>query len=246
MNVWPRALALAVAVVIAALVLKVSPPLVVLLIFVAALAVAYSAARRVRERERRPALGILGLESADGDQAKILSLPLSLFGRVKDAALDDVVRGRWRSVEVWSFNLSFEAPAVLGPDGERPTFTCALAATEAARPGLVVEPQGFVAPLGGPAPGPEVRTGETAFDDAWSVWGDEGHSRELLGSPVREWLRSLDRSWGIEIRDGLVLVYGPGPDRQDPIAALETLRALLGHLRADLTTPGPPTGEPSV
>lgn len=236
---WPRALALAVAVVWVALVLKVAPPLVVLLVFVGAMVFAYATVRRIRDRERRPALGLLGLERADGDAAQILASALSLFGRVGDAALTDVVRGRWRSVEVWAYTLSFTPPASVAPTGERPSFSCAMAVSESDRPGFVVEPQAFLTALGAPAPGLEVRTGHAPFDDAMNAWGDEPFALEFLGPDARTWLRSLDHTWGLEVRGRLAVVYGPALERSDPAVALEIVRDLVERLTDDRRTSGP-------
>jgi hypothetical protein len=120
-------------------------------------------------------------------------------------------------------------------------FVGAVAEITPAGGSLVVEPRLFRASMSDPPPDPEVRTGDEPFDEAMSVWsGDEAFVQAFLGPEALEWIRSLDLRWGIEVRDRLVAVYGPKPDRPDVVTTLETLRDAIERLPADLRASRPP------
>jgi hypothetical protein len=244
MGLWPRALAVAVAVVVVALVLKFAHPLVVLVVFVAGIAiVSVTARRRVREPDRRAGTELLGLKRETTDPFGILAYPLALFGRAADPRIDDLVWGRWRAIDVHSFALSFEPPSLAGQQTGRATLACAMAKIDDALPGLVVEPQTFLTLIQSVPPGTVVEVGDRAFDTEMNVWSEqEAFAHQVLDAPARDWLRSLDQRWGVEVRGQIAMVYGPKPDRPDLIATLEILRDLVDRLPKDQGATQPPAG----
>jgi hypothetical protein len=241
MGLWPRVLVVAIAVVVGALLLKVLPPIVVLVAFVGGIVVAYTGGRRrAREPERRDGTDLLGLKREDTDPFGIVEYPLALFGRAAAPRVEELVWGAWRSLEVHAFGLSFE-PSVLGQDGERWTFACAMARVPASLPAFVAEPQTFLAMLQGPPPAASVRLGDPWFDREMHLWcEDEAFGREALDPAMREWLGALDPPWGVELLGHIALVYGPKPERPDVVTTLETLKGLLDRLPRDEAATHPP------
>lgn len=242
MGLWPRVLALAVAAVVAALLLKLAPPIVVLVVLVGAIAMVYLRARRSRSSMRVDDAGVLGLRREVGDPFGVLGSPVALFARATAAAIDEVLWGRWRSLDTRAFELSFdEPPSSVEEQPGRASFACAMATVEADLPGLVVEPQTFLMQLQGPAPGEAIEVGDRSFDEAMNAWSDDpAFALGVLDASTRAWLLSLDLRWGVEVRGHLALVYGPRPERPDLTVVLETLRDLLQRLPKDLGASRPP------
>ena len=229
-------------VVAAALLLKVLPPAIVLALFVAGIVIAYTTARRrVRDPERRTGADLLGLRREETDPFGIAGYPLALFSRASDPRVEDLVWGPWRSLDVHAFGLSFE-PSLLGQEGERWAFACAMAKVEDTLPALVAEPQTFLAMLQGPPPAAFVQVGDPAFDRDMHVWcDDEEFARRALDEPMREWLAAVDQRWGVELLGHIAMIYGPKPERPDIVAALEKLKGVLDRLPKEQGAPQPPT-----
>jgi hypothetical protein len=237
-NLWARASAIAAAVVVAALLLKVAHPALVLAVLVGGLAFAYSVARRARGSDRLVGGEVLGLRPDPNGTLGILGSPLALFGRTADAAVENPLSGRWRSTEVQAFELTFRPPSIPGDAPRAASFACAMSRLAASYPGIVVEPQAFLTLLEGAPPGAVVATGDAAFDAQTTVWSDDAEfAGTLLDAEGRGWMRSLDGAWGIELRGGHAVVYGPGSKPYDPIASLDVLRDLLDRLPGDLPAP---------
>ncbi len=241
-NVVVRALALGVVVILAALLLKFLPPILVLAVFVGGITLVYTTGRRrARTPELRDGSDLLGLKRETSDPFGILGYPLALFGRAHDPAIDDLVWGRWRGLEVHSFALSFQPPSPTDELASRTTFACAMATVDEPHPGLVIEPQTFLTRLQVVPPGQAMEVGDAWFDATMNAWcEDEAFATRMLDDPGRAWLRSLDQQWGVEVRGQVALVYGPRPDRPDLIATLETLRSLLELLPNDQGAARPP------
>ena len=241
MGLWPRVIAVAVGVVVAALLFKILHPIVVLAVFVAGLVVVYTGGRRrARDPEQRAGVDLLGLKREETDPFGIAGYPLTLFARASDPEVEDLVWGRWRSLDVHVFGLSFE-PSVLGQEGERWTFACAMAKVDASLPGLVAEPPTFLTMLKGPPAAAPVRLGDPSFEREMQVWSDDdAFAREVLDAPMREWLRSLDPHWGMELLGHIAMIYGPKPERPDLVATLDLLRGVLERLPRDQGAPHPP------
>ena len=238
-HLWVRALGAGILVILAALLLKVAPPILVLAAFVGGIALVFvSGRRRAREPERGGGAELLGLRRETGDPFGILGYPLTLFGRANDPAIDELVWGRWRGIDVHSFALSFEQPSPTGEPRGRATFACVMATVDGSLPGLVAEPETFLTQLQAIPPGDPVEIGDVGFDAAMNVWAeDEGYARRVLDEPARAWLRSLDLRWGAEIRGQVAMIYGPKPERPDLVATLEVLRDLLERLPKDQGAP---------
>jgi hypothetical protein len=240
-GLWPRVIALAVAAIVAALLLKLAPPVVVLAVFVAVAALMWAWARRSRSSLRADDAGVLGLRREAGDRFGVLGSPLALFARATAPAIDEVLWGRWRSLDVRAFELSLDRPSAVEPEPGRASFACAMTTLQADLPGLVVEPQTFQMQLGAPAPGEAIEVGVPSFDQATTVWSDDrDFALRVLDGPTRSWLLSLEERWGVEVRGRLALVYGPRPERPDVMGLLETLRDLLQRLPGDLGAARPP------
>lgn len=241
-QLWVRALAVGVLVILAALLLKFMPPIVVLVVFVGGISLVYTTGRRrARAPELRTGVDLLGLKRETVDPFGILGFPLTLFGRANDPAIDELVWGPWRALDVHSFALSFEPPSPTGELTPRTTFACAMAKVGGPFPGLVVEPQTFLTSLQVSPPGTPVETGDGAFDAAMNVWcEDESFALRVLDDAARAWFRSLDLHWGVEVRGQVAMIYGPRPERPDLVATLEVLRDLLERLPNDLGASRPP------
>jgi hypothetical protein len=240
-GLWPRVIALAVAAIVAALLLKVAPPVVVLAVFVAAAALVWAQARRSRSVLRANDVGVLGLRREVGDPFGVLGSPLALFARAPAPVIEEVQWGRWRSLDVRAFELSFDPPSAVESELGRRSFVCAMASMEADVPGLVVEPQTFLMLLHGPAPGEAIETRDPPFDGAMNAWSeDRAVALTALDASMRSWLLSLDERWGIEVRGRLAVVYGPRPEPPDVMGVLEALRDLLQRLPKDLGAARPP------
>jgi hypothetical protein len=238
-RLWPRVLAIGAAVILAALLLKVAPPALVLAVFLVALFVLYVGLRRVRDSERVVGTELLGLRPAD--PFPVSALPLALLSRTSDPSVADASAGRWRGLQVQAFGLSFRPPPVAGTTPEPTVFTCAVAELEDPRGALVVEPRLFRASMADPPPDPAFETGDETFDGSMSAWSaDEDLAAAFLSPAARTWLLSLDLRWGLEVRDRLVVVYGPKPARPDLVSNLEMLRDVIDRLPADLGAARPP------
>jgi hypothetical protein len=239
-HLWPRAIALGVAVVVAALLLKVAPPLVVLAVFVAGFTVFYVRLKRSVRPAAIADAGVTGLERAEVDPFGILGYPLLLLSRVLEPAIDEVVWGRWRGVDVHAFTLSFDPPAGIEAVLGRTVFSCAMARILPAAPAVVVEPQLFATSVAAAPDLGRVELDDVAFQGAARVWAEDGaFARALLGPGTREWLRSVEPGLGLEVRGHIALVYGPKADR-DVTQILEGLRGLLARLPKDEDVPHPP------
>lgn len=234
MKPWMIALLIGVAIIILALLLKVAPPFLVLVVFIAAIAVVYLRARRGSEPEQRSGAELLGLRRETGDPFGILGYPLALFTRAAEPAIDDLVWGVWRGLDVHVFVLSFAPPSLAGQPPERASFSCAMAKADAELPAIVAEPQIFLTRLSGPpALDSAVPDGADHASDL-NVWGeDETSARELVDDAMRAWLRSLDLRFGVEVRGRIAMLYGPEPEVPDLVGTLETLRDLLERLPKD-------------
>lgn len=240
-QLWARTIGAGVVVILGALLLKVAPPIVVLGVFVGGIAFLWVIGRR-RARTPMPGGGaeLLGLKRETADPFGILGYPMALFGRATDPAIDELVWGRWRGIDVHAFSLSLETPSPADEPRERRTFACAMASVDGPVPGLVAEPQTFLTMLGAPAPGSSIQLGDAALDAAINVWSeDEEHARRVLDEAGRAWLRSLDQDWGFEARGRVAIVYGPKPERPDLVATLEVLRDMLERLRDGLGAASP-------
>lgn len=229
------------AVVVAALLLKVVPAVLVLALFVGGVAYANHRLRDATRKQTRSGAELLGFKREASDPFGILGYPVALFARTTDTAIDELVWGPWRGLDVRVFAASFVSPTVFEEQSVRASFACAMTRVEASLPAAVVEPQAFLTRIERPPAAPTVHTGDPQFDAALAVWSDDpAFARTLLDPPMREWLRSLDHRWGIEVHGRIVMVYGPRPDRPDVIAILETLKGFLDRLPRDLLASHPP------
>jgi hypothetical protein len=241
-NPWTRVLVATGAVVAAAVLLRLLPGVLVLLLFVGGVAYVNYRFRRVsKERVRTGGEELLGLKREPVDPFGILGYPLALFARTTDAAIDELAWGPWHGLDVHVFAVSFRAPTLPDHPGRRASLSCAMTRVEASLPGIVVEPQIFLTLIERPPTAPALDVGDAAFHASTNVWCDDpDFGRELLHASMREWLGSLDSRWGIDVRDRVVMVYGPRPDRPDVVTTLETLKGFLDHLPKDLLASHPP------
>jgi hypothetical protein len=240
-RLWPRVLAIGAAAILAALLLKLAHPVLVLAVFIAIMLALYVVLRRVRDTERVVGTELLGLRPESADPFRISALPLALLSRTSDPSVADASAGRWRGLDVQTFGLTFRPPPVAGTTPEPTVFSCAVADVEVVRGALVAEPRLFRASMPDPPPEPGFETGDETFDGSMSAWsGDDDLATAFLTPAARAWLLSLDLRWGLEIRDGLVAVYGPKPARPDLVSTLEMLRDVIDRLPADLGAARPP------
>jgi hypothetical protein len=248
MKLWGRVLAAFVAAVAAAFLLKAVHPVLVLAIFLVGVAFAFSRVRRTKQApERRTGAELLGLKREGQDPFGIVGYPLALFSRTDEPAVGELVWGRWRSLEVRVFELSFAGPSLVGSTGTPTVLACAMAQLESKAPALVAEPMAFVTLLDRPPAMPRLEAGDgSPLGRSMGVWcGDADAARRLLDD-AGEWLETLAPRWGVEVRGQIAIVYGPRPEHPDIVGSLETLRELVGHVSAsgalrstDPATPAP-------
>lgn len=242
---WVRLLLVAAGVIGAALLLKVLPAFLVLALFVLGVA---ALARVLKQRSEREAVegraGALGLRREAHDPFGLRALSLSLFERAPEGAIEGVLWGTWRGVEVRAFDLAFGA-ALPGGASVRRVFSCALGQVGGSMPAVVVEPRSFLTMLPEPPALDPLEVTGGRFADLFDVRGaDAGVARSVLDERVRGWLLGLDEAWGFEVHERAVLVYGPRPDRADAAVALDVLVGLLdrlpGSVRSGLGSAGTP------
>jgi hypothetical protein len=242
---WAYLVGASVAVVLAVVVLKWLPPLGVLALLIGGLWYASHRLRKEEVRARPAGAELLGLKRETEDPFGLLGYPLQLFSRSDEPAIDELVWGPWRGLEVRVFGVSFRAPSLSGAE-QRSSFAAALTALDVELPSLLAEPQVFLTRFERPPALARVPTNDDAFEASWSAWSsDPGAARELLDPDAREWLRSLGDRWGVELSGRIAMVYGPRPERADVIPVLEALKELVDHLAASGRTPPPAsaTGE---
>lgn len=228
---WLLVAAVFVGVVIAALLLDAAPPIVVAGVLLSGAGYAYVRFRPRARPERGDAAGILGLRREPTDPFGIAAYPLALLSRVDRPEVGEVLWGRWRSIDVQVFDLTFAAPSLSGDDAPRATYTCAMAAVPVELPTLVLEPQAFATEIRRPAPAEALDLGAAGSDLELNVWCDDrSFADTLLDPPTLRWLRSLEDRWGLELSGRIAVVYGRTAERPETAAILETLRRL--HDRA--------------
>ena len=234
MNPWVRVVGAFAAIVIAAFFLRLLPPLLVLALLIAGF---WYASHRLRTAERaaRPVgAELLGLKRETADPFGLLGYPLQLFSRSGEPAIDELVWGRWRGLEVRVFGLSLRAPSLSADAVGRSSVAGALTTLGRTVPSVVAEPQAFVTAFERAPELERVAVGDDAFDDVWAVWSsDPSFALEVLTPEMRDWLGALGERWGIELGERIAMVYGPTPERADVVAVLEALHELLAHLPAD-------------
>jgi len=236
-NPWLRLLAVLVAAIVAALLLKVLPPVVVLVAFIGGVAwVNHVLKTRAKAEAKGDEAAILGLKRERQDPFGLLGYPLALFARGGDPAIEDLVWGTWRGLEVKRFDVSFE-PIVAAPGAERSRFACALAPLGAKAPHLIVEPWTFVTRLASEVPMPQIVTGSERFDEALHVrCGDEAFVRALLDDAMARWLVDLGEEWGFEVTGPFAMVYGPATG--DVVPVLEVLQGFVERVPDGVRTLG--------
>ncbi len=245
-----RLLVAAAAVVGAALLLKVLPAYLVLALFVGGVA---AFARSLKRRSKRDAAegraATLGLRREEHDPIGVRAMPLSLFERAPEGAIEGLLTGTRRGVQVHVFDYAFRIGLTEGSAVHR-RFACALGQVGGSVPATVVEPRSFLTLF--PEP-PELDPSEIStgrFADLFDVRGtDPSFARSIVDERVRGWLLELDEGWGFEIRDQALLVYGPRPDRGEISAAVDVLADLLDRLpetvrSAPRIPPGPADARP--
>ena len=241
MNPWVRVVGALAAIVAAAFLLKLLPPLLVLAMVIGAFWYVSHRLRTAERTERPVGAELLGLKREAADPFGLLGYPLQLFTRSGEPAIDELVWGRWRGLEVRVFGLSLRAPSLSADAVDRTGLAGALTVLGSAVPSLVVEPQAFVTTFERAPELQRVVVSDDAFDDVWAVWSsDRAFALEVLTSGMRDWLGSLGERWGIELGDRMATVYGPTPERPDVVAVLEALQELLARLPGGH---GPPAAE---
>jgi hypothetical protein len=241
MTSWVRILALCAAVVVAALLLKLMPGPVVLLLFIAGGTYINLRLRRQMRSETKVGAELLGFRREEIDPFGILGYPLELFARVGEPAVDELVWGPWHGLDVRVFGISFRGPSLFDDD-RRSAIACAMAHVDAELPGLVVEPQAFLTVLEGPPSTAKTSTADEAADADLNVWCDDpAFAAEFLSDEMRDWLRSLEMRWGVEVRGRIALVYGSRPETPDVVGILEVLEQLIARIPLDVLAAHPPS-----
>lgn len=241
MGPWVRVLGALAAIVVGALLLRLLPPLLVLAMVIG---VFWFVAARLRAAERadRPTgAELLGLKREASDPFGLTAYPLQLFTRSASPAIDELVWGTWRGLEVRVFGTSFRAPSLQGQPEARSSFAAALVLLDDDLPALVVEPQVFVTAFERAPALERASARDAAFDEVWGVWAsDPGDVSRILGADLRAWLASLGGRWGLELCGRMAVLYGSQPERPDVVGVLELLRELVDLLPPRTRAAPPP------
>ena len=219
MNPWLRVLAIFGVAIGAALFLKVLPPFIVLVFFVGGIAaVNLTLRRRVRNERGSFRRETLGLKRGKGDPFGLLGYPFALFSRCEQAAIEDVLWGAWRGLDVKRFDLSCSAPS----GGERTRFACAIGPGGPSIVPLVVEAEAMAALLSEPSMG-KVDVGSPGSGRPYVVRCDDpAFARAIVGLPMLRWLAGLEEPWGFEMHGSLAVVYGrPSSGAEDTLERLQ-------------------------
>ena len=228
--------------VVAVFFLRALPGIVVLALFIGGAVFATSRLKReVKEDVGKTGAEVLGLRRETADPFGLLGFPFALFSRTSHPEITELVWGPWSGLEVTVFGLGFDAPSLSSSSATRTVFACALTKVDASLPSVVAEPQVFLTTFERAPTSTRVELDDPGFDAAWNVWSEDGSfARALLDEPMRDWLRSLDDAWAIEVSGSRALVYGPRPNSPDVFGVLDTLKGLVEHVPSEVRVAHPP------
>lgn len=230
------------AAVVAVVFLRALPGIVVFVLFVAGAVFGTSRLKRqAKEDVGKTGAEMLGLRRETADPFGLLGFPLALFSRTSHPEITELVWGPWRELDVTVFGLSFDAPSLSNSPRARTVFACALTKVDASFPSVVAEPQSMMTSFERAPTSTHVELDDPGFDHEWNVWSeDDSFARALFDEPMRDWLRSLDDAWAIEVSGSMALVYGPRPTTPDVFGVLEALKGLVEHVPSEVRAAHPP------
>ena len=242
MNRWGLVLLWFLGAVVAVFFLRALPGIVVLALFIGGAVYATSRLKReVKEDVGKTGAEVLGLRRETADPFGLLAFPFVLFPRTSQPEITELVWGPWSGLEVTVFGLGFDAPSLSSSSATRTVFACAFTKVDASFPSVVAEPQVFLTTFERAPASTHVELDDPGFDAEWNVWSEDGSfARTILDEPMRDWLRSLDDAWAIEVSGSMVLVYGPRPSSPDVFGVLDTLRGLVEHVPSEVRAAHPP------
>jgi len=193
---------------------------------------------RLRFRPRAEAGQIeasaLRLRHSSKDRFGLRDLPFAMLGRLTPPwTIGNVMWGRWEGLEVtifdvWSAGRQFGPPKQTGPGHE---YRCVLIPFPAPWPAIVVEQERLTTRLADAVSIRDIAFESEEFNRSFEVrCSDVRFANALLDAKMITWLLALEREWGFEALDGLLLGYTPIEGLSGPEPALSTARGFLEHL----------------
>jgi hypothetical protein len=177
----------------------------------------------------------LRLRHSPKDRFGLRDLPFAMLDRLTPPwTIANVMWGRWEGLEVTVFD-AWSAGRQFGPpqqtEGPGHEYRCALIPFPTPWPTIVVEQERLSTRLADAVSVGDIAFESEQFNRAFEVrCSDARFAYVLLDGKMIAWLLALEREWGFEAMDGLLLGYTPIEGLAGPEAALTTVRGFLEHL----------------
>jgi hypothetical protein len=176
----------------------------------------------------------LRLQHSRKDRFGLRDLPFAMLERLTPPwTIGNVMWGRWEGLEVttfdvWSAGRQWGPPEQTGPGRE---YRCVLIPFPAPWPAIVVEQERLTTRLADAVAIRDIAFESEELNRSFEVrCSDVRFAQALLDGQMIAWLLALDREWGFEALDGLLLGYTPIEGASGPEATLSTVRGFLEHL----------------
>jgi hypothetical protein len=177
----------------------------------------------------------LRLRHSRKDRFGLRDLPFAMLDRLTPPwTIGNVLWGRWEGLEVtvfdvWSAGRQFGPPDQ--PEAPGHEYRCVLIPFPAPWPAIVVEQERLTTRLADVVAIHDIAFESEEFNRAFEVrCSDDRFAHAILDAQMIGWLLALDRGWGFEALDGLLLGYTPIEGVSGSEAALSTVRGFLEHL----------------
>jgi hypothetical protein len=178
---------------------------------------------------------MLRLHHSRNDRFGLRDLGFSMLGRLAPPwSIGNVMWGRWEGLEVTLFDV-WSAGRQFGPPGQTESpgheYRCVLIPFPTPWPAIAVEQERLATRLADAVSARDIAFESEEFNRAFEVrCSDTRFAHALIDGQMIAWLLALDREWGFETMDGLLLGYTPIEGLAGPEAALSTVRGFLEHL----------------
>jgi len=177
----------------------------------------------------------LRLRHTSKDRFGLRDLPFAMMGRLAPPwTIGNVLWGRWEGLEVTIFDV-WSAGRQFGPaqqaEGPGHEYRCALIPFPTPWPAIVVEQERLTTRLADAVAARDIAFESEEFNRSFDVrCSDARFANALIDGQMIAWLLALDREWGFEALDGLLLGYSPLAGLTGPEATLSTVGGFLEHV----------------
>jgi hypothetical protein len=177
----------------------------------------------------------LRLRHSSKDRFALRDLPFAMLGRLAPPwTIGNVMWGRWEGLEVTLFDV-WSAGRQFGPPGQTENpgheYRCALIPFPTPWPAIVVEQERLATRLADVFSTRDIAFESEEFNRAFEVrCSDARFANALIDGQMIAWLLALDREWGFEALDGLLLGYTSIEGLSGPEATLSNVRGFLEHV----------------